>query len=236
VVAGELFMQNENEFDKTLTGVGYKGLKTKAGFRRYIAVNAVALISILLGLIGVTTFFVWQAVFVAVLGLLVGLWALYRHLDSPSEVGGYYLAVAGIAISLVMGLGGCGLEIWRYHFSVPRGYTVVDFADMALDKDGKIPEHIAQLGRENKKIFLKGYMYQSPRRSGLDHFILVRLKEHCKYCSTFSNPADMINVYFVRGMKVNYRTTPVKVGGTFYVNENFQYGDLPYLIEADQFR
>ena len=75
----------QNEFDKTLTGVGYKGLKTKAGIRRYIEVNAVALISIVLGLIGVTTFFSWQTVFVPILGLLVGLWALYRHLDSPSE-------------------------------------------------------------------------------------------------------------------------------------------------------
>ena len=235
-------MPNElqNEFDKTLTGVGYEGLKTKAGLRRYLEVNAVALVSILLGLVGITTFFVWQAVFVPLIGLLVGLWALYRHLDSPSEVGGLYFAVAGIAISLVMALGGSGLEIWRYHFSIPRGYTVVDFADMALDKNGRVPEHIAQLGRENKKIFLKGYMYQSPRRSGLTNFTLVRTVEHCKFCSPFQNPADMIEVYCVRGMKVNYRTTPVKVGGTFYViedyNKNTHPGAIPYLIEADQFR
>ena len=226
----------QKEFDKTLTGVGYKGLKTKAGFRRYIEINAVALISILLGLTGIATFFTWQMVFVPLLGLLVGFWALYRHLDSPSEVGGFYLAVAGIAISLVMSTGGSGLEIWRYHFSVPRGYTVVDFADMALDKNGKIPEKIAQLGRENKKIFLKGYMYQSKRRSGLTNFTLVRTVEHCKFCSPFQNPADMIDVYCVGGLKVNYRTTPVKVGGTFYVNEYFTPGEMPYLIEADQFR
>ena len=226
----------QNEFDKSLTGVGYKGLKTKAGLRRYIEINAVALISITLGLIGVATFLVWQMVFVPALGLLVGLWALYRHLDSPSEVGGYDLAVAGIAVSLVMGLGGSGLEIWRHYYSVPRGYTVVDFADLALDKNGKVPEKIAQLGRENRKIFLKGYMYQSKQRSGLTNFILVRLLEHCKFCSAFDNPADMIDIYCVGGLKVNYRTTPVKVGGTFWVNENFQYGDKPYLIEADQFR
>ena len=231
-------MPNElqNEFDKTLTGVGYKGLKTKAGLRRYIEVNAVALISILLGLIGVTTFFTWQTVFIPLVGLLVGLWALYRHLDSPSEVGGLYLAVSGIAISLAMSLGGSGLEIWRHYYSVPRGYTVVEFGDMALDKNGKVPEHIAKLGRENKKIFLKGYMYQSKRRSGLTNFILVRTVEHCKFCSPFQNPADMIDVWCVGGLKVNYRTTPVKVGGTFYVKEYFAPGEMPYLIEADQFR
>ena len=225
----------QNEFDKTLTGVGYKGLKTKAGLRRYIEVNAVALISITLGLIGVTTFFAWQAVFLPVLGLIVGLWALYRHLDSPGEVGGYYLAVAGIAVSLVMGLGGTGLEIWRHYYSVPRGYTVVDFAELALE-NGKIPKKIAELGRENRKIFLKGYMYQSKQRSGLTSFILVRSLEHCKFCSAFNNPADMIDVYCVGGLKVNYRTTPVKVGGTFWVNERFIPGEMPYLIEADQFR
>ena len=229
-------MQNENEFDKSLTGVGYKGMKTKAGFRRYIEVNAVALISIVLGLIGIATFFAWQMVFVPVIGLFVGLWALYRHLDSPTEVGGFHLAVTGIVLSAVMALGGSSLEIWRYYFSVPRGYTVVDFADMALDKNGKIPEKIAQLGRENKKIYIKGYMYQSKRRSGLTNFILVRSVEHCKFCSPFQNPADMIDIYCVGGLKVNYRTTTVKVGGTFYVNENFRPGDMPYLIEADQFR
>jgi hypothetical protein len=233
----------QNEFDKTLTGVGYKGLKTKAGLRRYIEVTAVALISITLGLIGVTTFFTWPAVFVPVLGLLVGLWALYRHLDSPGEVGGYYLAVAGIVVSLGMGLGGSGLEIWRYYFSVPRGYTVIDFAELALvdengrpSKSGRVPEKIAQLGRENRKIFLKGYMYQSKQRSGLTNFILVRSIEHCKFCSPFTNPDDMIDIWCVGGLKVNYRTTPVKVGGTFYVNENFMPGEMPYLIEADQFR
>jgi len=225
----------QNEFDKSLTGVSYKGLKTKAGLRRYIEVNAVALIAIALGLVGVTTFFVWQAVFVPVLGLLTGLWALYRHLDSPSEVGGFYLAVAGIAVSLVMGLGGSGLEIWRHYYSVPRGYTVVDFAELALE-NGKVPKRIAELGQGNKKIFLKGYMYQSKQRSGLTNFILVRLLEHCKFCSAFDNPADMIDVYCVGGLKVNYRTTPVKVGGTFYVNEHFIPGEMPYLIEADQFR
>ena len=228
----------QNEFDKTLTGVGYQGLKTKAGLRRYIEVNAVALVSIVLALIGIATFFTWQVVFVPIIGLLVGLWALYRHLDSPSEVGGFYLAVTGIVLSLVMSLGGSGLEIWRFHFSVPRGYTVIDFADLALDKNGKVPENIAQLGRENKKIFLKGYMYQSQRRSGLTNFVLVRTVAHCKFCSPFQNPADMIDVYCVGGLKVNYRTTPVKVGGTFYVNENCRFGDgqMPYLIEADQFR
>jgi len=117
---------------------------------------------------------------------------------------------------------------------------VVDFADLALDKDGKIPEYIAQLGREKKKIFLKGYMYQSQRLSGLDNFILVRTVEHCKYCSVFSNPADMIGVYFIPGMKVNYRTSSVKGGGTFVVIDNYQkdthYGAMPYTIIADQFR
>ena len=230
-------MQNENEnvFDKSLTGVGYKGMKTKAGLRRYIEVNAIALIAILLGLIGIATFFTWQMVFVPALGFVAGLWALYRHLDSPSEVGGYALAIVGIVISAITGLGGSGLEIWRHHFSVPSGYTVVDFADFALDK-GKIPENILKLGRENKKIFLKGYMYQSNRRSGLTDFILVRTVEHCKFCSAFQNPADMIEVRCVGGLKVNYRTTSVKVGGTFYVNENFRPGEMPYRIAADQFR
>jgi hypothetical protein len=229
-------MQNENEFDKSLTGVGYKGLKTKAGLRRYIEINAVALISIVLGLIGIATFFAWQAVFLPIFGFLVGLWALYRHLDSPTEVGGYYLAIAGIVVSLATGFGGSGLEVWRHYFSVPQGYTIVEFDELALEKGGKIPEKIAELGRENKKIFIKGYMYQSNRRSGLTSFILVRSVEHCKFCSPFQNPADMIDVRCADGLKVNYHTTPVRVGGTFTVKENFAPGEMPYVIKADLFR
>ncbi|MDR1492748.1 MAG: hypothetical protein LBT05_08505 [Planctomycetaceae bacterium] len=225
-----------SDFDKTLTGVGYKGLRTRTGLRRYLKVNGVALVSILLGLIGVATFFTLQVVFVPIIGLLLGLWALYRRLDSPKEVGGFYFAIAGIGISCVMAFGGTGYGLWNYFFSVPRGYTAVDFAEMALTKDGKVPEKIAELGRQNKKVFIKGYMYQDRKRSGIVDFIMVRTVEHCKYCSPFQNPADMIDVSLVNGRKVNYRTTPIRVGGTLYVNENFAYGEMPYHIEADEFR
>jgi hypothetical protein len=225
-----------SDFDNKLTGVGYKGLLTRAGLRRYLEVNGVALVSILLGLIGVAAFFTLQVVFIPILGLIVGLWALYRHLASPKEVGGFYFAMAGIVISIAMTFGATGYGLWNYFFSVPRGYTVVDFADMALTKDGKVPEAIAELGRQNKKVFIKGYMYQDRMRSGIIHFIMVRTVEHCKYCSPFQNPADMIDVSLVSGQKVNYRTTPIRVGGTLYVNENFTYGEMPYHIEADEFR
>jgi hypothetical protein len=225
-----------SDFDKALTGVGYQGLRTRAGLRHYLEVNGVAFVSILLGLIGVATFFTLQVVFVPMIGLLVGFWALYRHLDSPKEVGGFYLAVAGIGLSCAMTFGGTGYGLWNYFFSTPRGYTVVDFAEMALTKNGKVPEKIAELGRQNKKVFIKGYMYQDRMRSGIVHFIMVRTVEHCKFCSPFQNPADMIDVSLVNGQKVNYRTTPVQIGGTLFVNENFVHGELPYHIDADVFR
>ncbi|MDR1384262.1 MAG: hypothetical protein LBJ67_10555 [Planctomycetaceae bacterium] len=224
------------DFDRTLTGVGYRGLRTRAGLRRYLEINGAALVSILLGLIGVAVFFTLQAIVIPIIGLLIGLWALYRHLDSPKEVGGFYLAIAGISISIATAFGGTGYTLWNYFFSVPRGYTVVDFAEMKLTKDGKIQNKIAELGRQNKKVFLKGYMYQDRMRSGLVHFVLVRTVAHCKFCSPFQNPADMIDVSIVNGQKVNYRTAAVHVGGTLFVNENFTHGEMPYHIEADVFR
>jgi hypothetical protein len=224
------------DFDKELTGVAYRGLRTRAGRRRYLEINGAALVSICLGFIGVTTFFTLQCVAIPITGLLIGLWALYRRLDSPKEIGGYYLAVAGIGISCIMAFGGSGYGLWNYFFSVPRGYTIVDFAEMKLTKDGKIQDKIAELGRQNKKVFIKGYMYQDRMRSGIVHFVMVRTMAHCKFCSPFQNPADMIDVSLVNGLKANYRTAAIHVGGTLFVNENFVHGEMPYRIEADVFR
>jgi len=226
---------NKKEFDKELTGVGYKGLRSRVGLRGYRAINTLALVSIALGLVGVTTFFVWQFVFLSLLAAGLGTWALLSYLNSPEEVTGYYLAVSGIVISLVIGTAGAGWFAWNYYHSVPKGYLVVDFADMALDKTTrKLPENIVALGRERKKVFIKGYMYQGgQQRSNLRNFMMVRTVEHCKFCSPHTNPTDMIEVVLANDMKINLRTTPIRVGGTLYVNENFAYGELPYFIVAD---
>ncbi|MDD3588328.1 MAG: DUF3299 domain-containing protein, partial [Thermoguttaceae bacterium] len=136
----------------------------------------------------------------------------------------------------VIGISAGIWQTWLYYHTAPSGYLVVNFDDMGINpKTGKIPDHIAEL--DNRKIYVRGYMYPTNRQSGIEDFTMVRTLAHCKFCSPGTNPADMIAVELEKGMAVNFRANkPVFVGGILHVDTNFKSGEIPYSIEANIFR
>lgn len=227
-----------NEFDDALTGARYEGVEMKRISTGYRIVLGLSVLSLVCGVFSSVSFLSWWLLLVPVFGLAFGAVAVWRVLKAPEELGGYYLAVAGCISSFVLGTACTVWLFWDHYGSVPAGYILVDFNELALTKERKVPPHIAQLGKERRKIYIKGYMYRGSgrRMRGITDFTLVRAKEHCKFCSPEQNPADMIDVRLVGGLKVPFRTRAIRIGGTFYVNENFAYGQLPYYMEADVFR
>jgi hypothetical protein len=171
------------------------------------------------------------------LGAVCGLFGLYRILSCPFDYTGRNFALAGIVFSLVLGLVATGWGIWNYYFNIPYGYTAVNFLDLRPDpKTNKLPEHILEIAKEHRKIYIRGFMYPGRQLSGIENFMLVRTVAHCKFCSPEQNPFDMISVHCVGELKVPFRTRAVHIGGELYVNPAFRYGELPYHIEADLFR
>ena len=228
----------KTEFDDALKGIYHDYDEVQADERTvdYKEVGALAVGSLIASLVSILGFFWIPFILVAVVGLVLGFLALLKILDAPEEVTGFGLTTAGMALSAVIGVSAVIFQIWYYYHNAPPGYEVVEFDSMSFDgKTGKIKDEILAL--DGKKVFIKGYMYPTNRLSGIEDFTLVRTLAHCKYCSPGNNPADMIAVELEKGMSVSFRANKlVSVGGIFYVNPDFQAGEIPYSIDANVFR
>ncbi len=228
----------KTEFDDALKGVyhEYDEVQGDEQTTDYKQIGTLAVCSLVAGLASALAFFWISFLILSVVGLVLGILALRKMLDAPEEIGGFALTTAGIAVSLVIGISAGIWQTWLYYHTAPSGYLVVNFDDMGINpKTGKIPDHIAEL--DNRKIYVRGYMYPTNRQSGIEDFTMVRTLAHCKFCSPGTNPADMIAVELEKGMAVNFRANkPVFVGGILHVDTNFKSGEIPYSIEANIFR
>ncbi|MGL4594518.1 MAG: hypothetical protein ACRCUY_07310 [Thermoguttaceae bacterium] len=225
------------EFDRALSTVSKEEIRASGIRVGYRAVSALAVSGFVFSLFTPLMFLSnWFAI-CPLIGVLCGLFGLYNILSSPFDYTGKYFAHGAVALSLLFGLSAGGWGLWNFYFSVPFGYTTVDFADLLPNPDTKkLPSYIVELGQDHRKIYIRGYMYPGRQLSGIQDFMLVRTVEHCKFCTPEQNPFDMISVHCTGDMRVPFRRRPVFVGGTLYINENFRYGELPYHIEADLFR
>ncbi|MDR3197770.1 MAG: hypothetical protein LBU34_07855 [Planctomycetaceae bacterium] len=225
------------EFDQSLSTVSKEEIGSTGITVGYRAISVLAVIAFVFSLFTPLMLLSNWFVICPLLGAICGLFGLYRILSCPFDYAGRNFALAGIIFSLVLGLAASGWEIWNYYFSIPYGYTVINFLDLRPDsKTNKLPEHIIAIAKEHRKVYLRGFMYPGRQLAGIENFMLVRTVSHCKFCSPEQNPFDMISVHCVGDLKVPFRTRAVHIGGELYVNPEFRYGELPYHIEADLFR
>ncbi|MDR1141703.1 MAG: DUF4190 domain-containing protein, partial [Planctomycetaceae bacterium] len=225
------------EFDQSLSTVSKEEIGSTGITVGYRAISVLAVVAFIFSLFTPLMFLSNWFVICPLLGAVCGLFGLYRILSCPFDYTGRNFALAGIICSLVLALGAAGWGIRNYYFSIPYGYTAVNFLDLRPDpKTNKLPEYILDIAKEHRKVYLRGYMYPGRQLAGIENFMLVRTVAHCKFCSPEQNPFDMISVHCVGDLKVPYRTRAVHIGGELYVNPKFRYGELPYHIEADIFR
>ena len=227
--------EKQNEFDQSLNKLDVEEMEAKEARRSYLNFNIMAISAFVLSVLSALTLLNWRLVPIPIIALILGGISLRKTINSPQEIGGFHFAAASLLIALVLGGGGTW---WNYRIDskrVPAGYTYVDFEEMQHDHTTKkLPEKILALGKEKRKIYLKGYMYHGQQMSGIRDFIIVRTKEHCKFCSPQQNPTDMIDVCITTGKTINFKTTPIYVGGVLHIDETaISRGTLPYFIEAD---
>ncbi|MDR2755349.1 MAG: hypothetical protein LBC20_06545 [Planctomycetaceae bacterium] len=202
--------------------------------------------SLILGCLSVLTFISSIFIIFPLLGILLGILAIRKILRASEELSGLGISTAGAGLSLIFLIAGISYQIYAYSFEIPLGYVEIDFAQLAADpKTGRIPEEIIALTPHFDEqgnptpgvpVFIEGYMFPTRQMTNIDRFILVPAIEQGKFGATTRNPTEMIEVTLFGGLKVSYRTSPVRVGGILYVNENDNTGETPYRIEADVFR
>lgn len=205
--------------------------------RRYRAVSALAVLSLVCGALSILTLFNWFFGFLPVAGLVFGVLAVRRIGRSPDELQGRPLALVGLGLSVVLWIGGAtGLYI-RQSYLVPAGYEAVSFVTLQRDTsrpDQPIPAAAAELNE--KRIFLEGYMYPGRQTFNVKEFVLVPNSGLCKFCLNDVEPTQMIRVEMVGDKTANYTTSLCGVGGKLIVDPKIVLGRSPYLIEADVFR
>ena len=205
------------------------------GRDRYRAVNRLAVLSVVLGLLSPLTVFSWSlgvipaaGIFLAILGARQVKWTL-------EETTGLWLARLGLGLSVSMWLVGGGYLAYAQSKEVPPGYTRLTFFDLQPEKpDEKIPSDVKEL--DGEKVFLKGYMYPGRQFIGIKRFIMVPTTGHCKFCMQQIQPTDRIAVELTGDLMVEYTTHEVGVGGRLRLNEEYRFGEAAYRIEADHFR
>jgi hypothetical protein len=226
----------KTEFDDALRGVYHEYDEVRPEQKEdYRSIGPLAITSFVLGVLSVLTFFWWPFGLIPIAAIILGVVATRKILRAPEAVSGFGLATAGIGIATLFLIGGYSWLGWKYYTQVPAGYEVVDFIDLAADKEsGAVPPIAKKLA--DRKVFIRGYMYPTRKMVGIKDFTFVRTLAHCKFCQPTTNPTDMIPVSIVNGKRTRYKTEEIGVGGVLRVNEDYSYGQLPYALEVDVVR
>jgi len=225
------------EFDERISTITKEEISGKGITVGYRAVSILAVVAFVQSLFTPLMLLSNWFIIFPLIGALCGIFGLYNILSCPFDYTGRGFALGGIIFSFVLGFAALGWGVYLYYFNIPYGYTAVSLVELRPDeKTNRLPEHILKLVEEQRKVYIKGYMYPGRQLSGIQNFMLVRTQAHCKFCSPEQNPFDMISIHCTGELRAQFRTKIVSVGGTLYVNENFRYGELPYHIEADLFR
>ncbi|MDR1923746.1 MAG: hypothetical protein LBQ66_05160 [Planctomycetaceae bacterium] len=232
-------MTKINEFDQTISKVTDEEIGATGVRVGYRAMSVLAIIAFVFSLCTPLMLLSSWFVLFPIIGAACGVWGLIRILSSPFDYTGRAFAVAGVVVSLVLGVVAGGIGLWQYYYSAPSGYEVLDFLDLRPDADKyKTSPHninpaILELAKDHRKVYVRGFMFPGNQMAGIQDFMMVRLVAHCKFCAPEKNPFDMISVHCSGDLRATYRMNAVHVGGELYFNANYVRGELPFHIEAD---
>ncbi|MDR1478379.1 MAG: DUF4190 domain-containing protein [Planctomycetaceae bacterium] len=230
------------EFEQVLSTVTKEELGVSGVRVGYRAVSILAVVAFFLSLFTPLMLLSSWFMLCPAVGLFCGIWALIRILSSPFDYTGRAFAVAGIVVSFIFATTAGVFGIWQYYYTVPVGYTVVDFLEFRPDQDKykgnklNISPRIMELAADHRKVYIRGYMMPGNQLGGIQDFMMVRSKAHCKFCSPEKNPFDMVTVHCRGDLRAAFRMNSVSIGGELYLNEDYMYGSLPFHIEADLIR
>ena len=220
-----------NSLDPAETDFGYRPIPMSA------------IVGGILALVSISALLLWLAIPLAVVAAVICLIATVQILRSRGEFAGLWLAGGGLALSLLMAVGGILLTVHRYQTEIPEGYQRVSFArDIAArgvgyqEQEGRmllmIPNEVKEL--DGQRVYLKGFMYPQGRAYDITNFVLCKDNAQCCFGG---QPAlqDMIGVRMNGKHTAVYSTSLMGVAGTLKLNADYHGGELEpiYLLEAD---
>ncbi|MGH7193639.1 MAG: DUF4190 domain-containing protein, partial [Candidatus Saccharimonadales bacterium] len=130
-----------------------------ADYQRYRAVNSLAVVSFVAGLLSALAFLDWLLAVIPMLGIALGVLAMRRIRAFPNEYTGEHFALAGALLSSVCLVGGWARLAYVYQTEVPEGHLRISYDDLQpqAEEADFVPAQARQL--DGKKVFIKGYVY-----------------------------------------------------------------------------
>ena len=204
---------------------------------QYRSVNRAAVGSLILFFLGLTGLLFWQLLILPLAGILLG-YSGYRTIKRyPDEYTGLNLARFGMALCVLLLVGGGSFHAFVYATEVPEGYERVSFTE--LQPEGfipSLPKRAVEL--RGKPIFIKGYMHPGVSGSGpVSQFVLVPDMGTCCFGGQ-PKPTDMILVHTTPENRLSYGARTIRLAGKFDIGEEPQefagLKDVFYRLEADR--
>ncbi len=112
---------------------------------------------------------------------------------------------------------GSGFQAYAYVTELPPGYERLSYAELQPDPDvaGEVfPPHAKDY--DNKRVFIKGYIYPGKQQSGIRQFVLCRDNGDCCFGGQ-PKLTDRILVNLQGPLRLEYSTTMHRLAGTFHL-------------------
>jgi hypothetical protein len=206
----------------------------------YRAVNSLAVVSLLLGVLSVAAWLDWSMAVLPLAGILAGVRS-WRTINLRSdELTGKTLAKTGIVLSALFWATGWSWLSYDYATEVPEGYQRVTFDVLqppasAVSNTPSAPNvPRAAVALDGKRVFMKGYVLPARQSTDIKDFILVWNSGDCCFGTT-PTVTHMIAVTLQGPLRMDYSTKARKVAGTFHVDPGASADGqgVVYRLDAD---
>ena len=203
----------------------------------YRPVPALAAASLFMGIASFVALVGFYGLFLAVLGVLLSTAAIVQVRRAEGKLSGDKLAMIGLALSATFLFTGCYFLYNDYVSELPPGYERVNFpreiaAKQFVNKDGRLALHPDVERFRDRKVYVKGYMWQSRQPTGLTSFVLLKDNGECCFGGDPA-PYDMMEVRMQGDKTVNDTPGLIGVAGVLRANLNAGPGEAVYVLEAE---
>ena len=174
-------------------------------------------------------------ILIAFFGIFLGAFGMWRIRQSKGALGGAVWARIGLFSSVICFFGGISAHAYAYATEVPEGHIRVNFSREISKRQFVVSHGVRELHPDvipfkDRKIFIKGYMYNTKKQTGLEDFVLLKDNGACCFGGA-PKLYDMMIVKLPPGKTVDKIDGLVSVSGTLRCTPHSS--DVVYMIEAN---
>lgn len=203
----------------------------------YQSVSRSAVAALILGFLGLLSFFLLPLLLFPLCGIAFALVAFSGFRKFPGELLGKPIAATGFAICLLTLIAAPAYHAVIYMTEVPEGYERVDFAVLKSGLNEADEPTFAAMELDGKQVFIKGYIHPSSMDSAQSkRFVLVPDLGTC--CFGGQPPLTHMIEVSLKGEQYAYKSfRKQRLAGTLHVNPQMKPIDgltgVYYQLRAD---